>query len=98
MPNKNYRLYPKAVEDLESIYLYGYNEFGIKRAESYIKDIEAGFQQIANNPEITRNCDYIRNKLRSWFVGSHVIFFKSKKNGIEIIRVLHKSMDYVRHL
>ncbi len=98
MLNKSYRVYPKAVEDLENIYLYGYNQFGLKRAESYIKDIEAGFQQIANNPEIARNCDYIRNKLRSWFVGSHVIFFKPIKNEIVIIRVLHKSMDYIRHL
>ena len=42
MTNKTYRLYPKAIEDIESIYLYSTSEFGIKRTEDYILAIEAG--------------------------------------------------------
>jgi len=47
MTNKTYRLYPKAIEDIESIYLYSTSEFGIKRTEDYILAIEASFRQLA---------------------------------------------------
>lgn len=98
MLNKSYRLYPKAITDLENIYLYGVSLFGLKKAENYIKSIEDAFQTVANNPDYSRKCDHIRSKLMAWNIESHVIFFKTTKTGIAVIRVLYKSMDYVRHL
>lgn len=98
MPNKAWRLYPKAITDIEDIYLFGLSEFGLKKAESYIRNIEDAFQNIANTPDISRKCDHIRSKLLAWNIESHVIFFKKTKTGIAIIRVLHKSRDYMRHL
>jgi len=60
MTNKTCRLYPKAIEDIESIYLYSANEFGIKITEDYILAIEASFRQLADDPLISRKCDYLR--------------------------------------
>jgi toxin ParE1/3/4 len=37
--------------------------------------------------------DYL--KLR---VGSHLVFFRNRDGGVDIIRVLHQSMDVGRHL
>ncbi len=54
MPNKKFRLYPKAVNDIENIYLYSILEFGVKRTEDYILAIEASFQYLANDPLISR--------------------------------------------
>lgn len=98
MPNKTYRLYPKAIEDLESIYLYSTREFGIKRIEDYILAIESSFQHLADDPHISRKCDYVRQDLRAFNIGSYVIFFKMTHYGIAVIRVLHQSMDFSRHL
>ncbi|KTC95613.1 type II toxin-antitoxin system RelE/ParE family toxin [Legionella erythra] len=98
MPNKTYRLYPKAIEDLQSIYLYSIGEFGTQKTDDYILAIEAGFQYLADDPLISRKCDYIRQDLRAFNVGSHVIFFKMTHYGIAVIRVLHQSMDFSRHL
>ncbi|WP_298624245.1 type II toxin-antitoxin system RelE/ParE family toxin [uncultured Legionella sp.] len=98
MTNKTYRLYPKAVEDLESIYLYSTREFGIKRTEDYILAIDSSFQRLADDPLIARKCDYIHPDLRAFNVGSHIIFFKTADYGIAVIRVLHQSMDFKRHL
>ena len=98
MTNKTYRLYPKALEDLESIYLYSTREFGIKRTEDYILAINSSFQHLADDPFISRKCDYIRPYLRAFNVGSHIIFFKTTDYGIAVIRVLHQSMDFNRHL
>ena len=50
MTNKTYRLYPKAIDDLESIYLYSVREFGIQRTEDYIAAIELSFQYLADDP------------------------------------------------
>ena len=98
MMNKSYRLYPKAVEDLESIYLYSSKEFGIKRTEDYILAIDSTFQHLAEDPLISRKCDYIRAHLRAFNVGSHIVFFKITDYGIAVIRVLNQSMDFNRHL
>lgn len=59
MPNKTFRLYPKAINDLEDIYLYSVREFGLQRTEDYILAIETSFQYLANDPLISRKCDYI---------------------------------------
>jgi toxin ParE1/3/4 len=98
MLNKTYRLYPKAIDDLESIYLYSTREFGTQRTEDYILVIETSFHHLANDPLIARKCDYIRQGLRAFNVGSHVIFFKITDYGVAVIRVLHQSMDFSRHL
>lgn len=98
MPNKTYRLYPKAVEDLEAIYFYSIQEFGQRQAEIYIKNLEQTFVKIANNTELTRQCGDILKGLRSINTESHIIFFKQIKNSIAIIRILHKAMDHKTHL
>lgn len=97
MSNKTYRLYPKAIEDLESIYLYSERKFGLKRTEDYIFAVEASFQYLANEPLIAKKCDYIRQDLRGFSVGSHIVFFKITDYGIAIIRILHQSMDFCSH-
>lgn len=98
MSNRTYRLYQKAIDDLESIYLYSSKEFGIKRTEDYILAIQSSFKHLADDPLISRKCDYIRPNLRAFNVGSHIIFFKTTRYGIVVIRVLHQSMDFNRHL
>jgi toxin ParE1/3/4 len=97
MVNKTYLLYPKAIDDLESIYLYSAREFGIKRTDDYILAIESGFQNVANDPLISRKCDDVRQNLRAFNIGSHVIFFKITHYGIAVIRILHQTMDFNRH-
>ena len=97
MPNKAYRLYPKAIDDLESIYLYSTEKFGIERTEAYILEIEKSFQHLADDPLVSRKCDYVRQGLRAFNTGSHVIFLEETNYGIAVIRVLHQSMDFSRH-
>ena len=43
--------------------------------------------------------DFILNGLRGLYVESHVVFFMIQENSrVLIVRILHKSMDYVRHI
>ena len=96
--NKTYRLYPRAIEDLESIYLYSRQKFGVHRTEDYTLAIETSFQHLADDPLIARKCDYVHQGLRAFNIGSHVIFFKITNYGIAVVRVLHQSMEFRRHL
>jgi toxin ParE1/3/4 len=96
--NKIYKLYPKAVADLESIYLYSVQEFGQQKADNYIFDIENTFQRLAKDPLIARSCSYIRKDLRVFHVASHSVFFKIADSGIVVIRILHKSMNFQKLL
>ncbi|MBA2711605.1 MAG: type II toxin-antitoxin system RelE/ParE family toxin [Tatlockia sp.] len=73
-------------------------EFGIKRTEDYILAIDTNFQHLAEDPLISRTCDDVQESLRAFNIGSHVIFFKMTHYGIAVIRVLHQSMDFSRHL
>jgi toxin ParE1/3/4 len=54
-------------------------------------------QYLADDPLISRKCDYVRQGLRVFNIGSHVIFFKITNYGIAVIRILHQSMDFQRH-
>ncbi len=103
MPEKSqtkkiFRLRPKAESDLENIYAYSYKEFGLSKAEQYIHDLSAAFQQLADDPDSGRDMSLIRKDVKVYPVNSHVFFFKPTSFGITIIRVLHKSMDYSSHL
>ncbi|HAS6074035.1 type II toxin-antitoxin system RelE/ParE family toxin, partial [Vibrio vulnificus] len=45
-------------------------------------------------PDIGKACDEIRDGYRKFPQGSHVIFYRQiGSQNIEIIRILHKSMD-----
>ncbi len=96
--SKNFRLRPKAAQDLEQIYRYSIQEFGNERIERYIRDLNDAFSKLANEPNLGRDYDFVRSNLSAFNVVSHVIFFEISNPGITILRVLHRSMDYGRHL
>ncbi len=84
----------KAHADLISIGQYTAKKWGIDRRNSYLKQLDNCFIQIARNPELGTSCDYIAKGYRKFPQGSHLIFYKQSTEGIiQIIRVLHKSMD-----
>ncbi|RLV58372.1 type II toxin-antitoxin system RelE/ParE family toxin [Parashewanella curva] len=95
---KSIHLKPKAIQDLEDIFIYSYRQFGEARAEQYIQDLNSAFTKAATSPELGRNCDEISPNLQALFVVSHVVFYKVKGNNLTVIRVLHKSMDHKRHM
>ncbi|WP_082243393.1 type II toxin-antitoxin system RelE/ParE family toxin [Xenorhabdus bovienii] len=42
--------------------------------------------------------NHIRSGLKGFPIASHIIFFRVVENGITIVRILHQSMDYRRHI
>jgi toxin ParE1/3/4 len=67
---------------------------GQSPADYHLKQIDECFLQIARNPEIGTSCDFIRTGYRKFPQASHLIFYRQDAVGvIEIIRVLHRSID-----
>ena len=100
MPKKRaeYRLAPAAARDLEGIWLYTREEWGIEQSHRYTDELTAAFDQLANNPQLGTSCDYIRKGYRRSRVGRHAIYFRITDYGIAVIRLLHDRMDAPRHL
>jgi toxin ParE1/3/4 len=89
-----YRITNKAQSDLISIGRFTVKEWGLAQRNFYLKQLDTYFSQIAENPKLGMVCDFIVSGYRRFPQGSHVIFYKQSSEGvIEIIRVLHKSMD-----
>ena len=89
-----YSISEKANQDIEKIWLYTFENWSIEQADRYYNLILDEIEFISENFESGKSADYIKKGYRSSIVKSQIIFYKkSKRNSIEIIRVLHQKMD-----
>jgi toxin ParE1/3/4 len=72
--------------------------WGTTQAEDYIRLLQKAIETVAEEPRRGRTCDEVRKGYRKYPAGSHVIFYRSIKSGIDIVRILHGGMDFERHL
>jgi toxin ParE1/3/4 len=93
-----YRLTPAAERDLESIWRYTAQQWGVEQADRYIDLLTAAFAELAEAPRIAPACEHIRPGYRRWRVGHHMIYFRETNDGVVVVRVLHERMDTRRHL
>jgi len=100
MPTKSaeYRLSPKALGDMEAVWLYSLSEWGSEQADRYTDDLTVTFELLAENPKSGTNSDHIRAGYRRHSILRHVIYYRETDYGIEVIRVLHNRMLAMRHL
>jgi len=98
MPKPEYRLSPKARDDMESIWLYTFSQWGHEHTEKYIDDLATAFDLLTTNPRLGKSCDNIRPGYRKHPTLRHVIYYREADYGIEIIRVLHDHQLAARHL
>ncbi|WP_429416739.1 type II toxin-antitoxin system RelE/ParE family toxin [Roseimarinus sediminis] len=94
-----YRISDKAINDLERIWLYTFRNWSKEQADRYHKLIIDEIEFIANNFDLGRKINYVRDGYRMTKVKYHLIFAKrSKDNVIEIVRILHQNMDIENRL
>jgi toxin ParE1/3/4 len=92
------RLTPKARADLDAIWEYTAKHWGVEQAEAYLLSLGETMKLLANQPGLGRNIDDIREGCFKFPAASHIFIFRLQPNIVEIIRILHKSMDVERHL
>ena len=87
----------EALRDLDSIYEYTYNKWGEAQADRYVDDVYSALQRLSNGKLYIHPNAAIKGYQRIK-VGSHFVFFMQIDNEYRIFRILHESMDLVRHL
>ena len=93
-----YRLSPKAQRDLEAIFDYTVEQWGLPQALRYTDLIQAACAKLAEAPLQSQDCSIIKPGYRRRSVEQHVIYFRAASYGIAIMRILHQRMDAVRHM
>lgn len=93
-----YYLRELARDDLEAIWHYTADEWGVEQAESYLSVLFKCFDELSVNPHLGRQRDEILPGLRSFPQGRHVVFYEIGPSTIEIIGIVHQSADVSRHL
>jgi len=89
-----YRVSNEAQNDLIAIGRFTAKEWGLAQRNFYLKQMDDCFSQIAKNPNLGMAFDFVAGGYRKLPQGSHIIFYKQGSDSvIEIIRVLHQSMD-----
>lgn len=90
-----------ARKDIDDITHYTMKNWGERQTIVYIEKFKDAYKTIQENPFnlLSKSRDDILADLRSFNVGKHAIFYRViNHSSIEILRVLHLSMDFKRHL
>ncbi len=86
---------PKAVQELQSIWDYTYEVWSGTQADKYYQTLIDACDKIVRNPSLGRNFDGIPTMYLGYREGKHVIVYNVvSPEVIEIVRVLHVSMDF----
>jgi len=95
-----YKISKKALEDIENIWLYTFENWSQEQADRYINLIFDEIEYLSLNPSVGKDFNHVRKNYRYSKVKSHLIFFKKiqEDTDIEIIRVLHERMDIENRL
>jgi toxin ParE1/3/4 len=83
---------PQAETDITLIWQFVADD-SVKSADTLLDRIERTFDMLAENPLAGRARDDLALSLRSFPVGSYVIFYIPLPDGIEVVRVMNGRQD-----
>ena len=93
-----YELSQEADNDLQEIYDYTADQFGVDQAIKYLLGLEELFYLLCTHPQTGRVRNEIRKGVRSSSYVSHIVFYRIVDKRIRIVRVLHTSRDIPKFL
>ena len=93
-----YQLSHKARSDILTIREFTLQHWGATKSLEYVAWLRDRMRWLAKAPARGKHRDELGPGLFSYPQGSHIIFYRVADNGIEVVRVLHQTMDSVRHL
>jgi len=90
-----FKISREASRDIENIWLYTFKIWSIEQANRYFNLIMDEIEYLAENPKSGIDYDEVRKGYFRSRIKSHFIFYiiNQQHKEIEIIRILHQSMD-----
>jgi len=100
MSTSRYTINKKAVEDLEKIWLYTFNNWSVEQADRYYNLIIDKIEFVAKNNNSGKSMEHIKKGYRAIKIKSHLIFYRKSndKKKIVVVRILHQMMDVENRL
>ncbi|MDE2444838.1 MAG: type II toxin-antitoxin system RelE/ParE family toxin [Alphaproteobacteria bacterium] len=92
------RLSPRARADLDGIWTYSVQTWNLDQCEAYLRSLDGTMKLLCEQPALGTDISDIRGGYRKFPTGSHLLIYKFNSDHLEIIRILHKSSDVVRHV
>lgn len=93
-----YVLSPRAQQDLDEIWDYTAQRWGLDQAEDYVRLLRSAIETVASDPRKGRPIDEVRAGYRKYLAGSHMLMYREIEVGIDVARILHSRMDFEQHL
>ena len=93
-----YSIRALARTDLEQIWLFTFEEWGLEQADKYLNSLFSGFELLSRNPYTGKDREDIKNGYYCFPEGMHLVFYIMTECGIDIIAIPHQNMDVVSHL
>ena len=93
----NFRLTPRAKEDLKIIGRYTKKRWVKAQRDLYLKNIEKRFNWLAEHPNLGKHRADVSQNYYSFPQGEHVVFYMIKDRYIVIIGIPNKKMDILAY-
>ncbi|MFT6371864.1 MAG: toxin ParE1/3/4 [Gammaproteobacteria bacterium] len=93
----SYLLSPEAARSIAEIDTYTAKQFGPKQAIRYLESVLDRLEFIAEDPQRGMHRPELNVDCFSYFIGSHTIYYRVTTGQIQVIDVLHQSMEPARH-
>ena len=89
-----YKLTKKAVQDLNQIWNYTYDNWSENQADKYYEELICHCSKIAKDPNIGKQYEFLVEGLKGSKVNKHIVFYRQiSEEKIEVERILHEGMD-----
>ena len=88
-----FRVSDAAQADLEDIWIYVARD-DTDAADKLIRSIASRFSKLASMPELGRRREELLSGVRSFPVGTYIIFYSPMADGIEVTRILHGARNF----
>ena len=86
---------PTSRNDYRAIWDY-IAEHNPTAADAVLREFDAALQVLSDHPHAGRRRPELRPRIRSFPVGSYIIFYRPIRRGVELVRVLHGARDLRR--
>ena len=87
-----------ALSAVRRIRAYTSEKWGPQQEASYLDGLWTKFEEIIGSPSKWRARDDLFPGCKIAAHGKHVILFRIEKDVLQVVRILHSSMDLPRHI
>ncbi len=85
--------------DLDDIYQYGVETFGINQAEKYENEIWQLVERLSHNYLLFPECHHLptKSKMYRWIIlDAHLIIYRITSTEIQVLRILHAKQSITK--